>query len=48
MRGLKSEWGEVSIGVFQGSVLGPLLFILYINDLTHVPKNSQFADDDFI
>ena len=46
VNGTNSRWVEVFSGVRQGSVLGSLLFLLYVNDIPHRVKSKVklFAD----
>ena len=47
VRGEYSEWVDVISGVPQGSVLGPILFLIYVNDIPETVNCSikMFADD---
>ena len=47
LNGQQSSWKDVTAGVPQGSILGPLLFLVYINDLSNGLKSNPklFADD---
>ena len=47
LKGSQSSWKSVTSGVSQGTVLGPLLFLIFINDIVENLSSEirLFADD---
>ena len=48
INGTFSNWADVGSGVPEGSLLGPILFLLFVNDMPNVINSAtlaMFADD---
>ena len=48
LNGEHSEWTNVAMGVPQGSILGPLLFLLFLPDVVEDCSVNLYADDTTI
>ena len=47
LNGFPADYSTIESGVLRGSVLGPLLFLIYISDLeSNVKSNVNFFADD--
>ena len=46
IRGSYSQWSPVISDVLQGSILGPIMFLIYVNDIPNITSTAKlFADD---
>ena len=43
INGTSSRWTDVGSGVPQGSQLGPILFLLFVNDIPNVVTSATLA-----
>ena len=49
LNGQNSSWADIKAGFHQGSILGPLFFLLYINDLTeNLDSNPKLFADAYL
>ena len=51
INGFNCDYKTIKYGISQGSVLGPLLFLIFINDLSTAikqPETFHFADDTWL
>jgi len=51
-KGIEFTWEKIRQGVHQGSILGPIIFLIYINDLPNLASTGTkillYADDTSI
>ena len=46
--GISSILQDLTCGIIQGSILGPILYAIYVSPLFDLAKLTNFADDNFI